>query len=221
MCQAIARMKQMRNNNCTPNVIKFFAFFICLSFQPCYGAEPEDMLSAANDALIFYGDGIGDSKKINVQLDKLSSSKIDSMVVLAQMLRTLTINPPKGELQWGFARKFSKHVRLAINNQEITKARPELILELMLTQYLAKSYLGLFEHAPENEGLIISMSDIELSELFQKSFSQNLDRKDKGTWRFVLHALTMANKDVLNAPSNYRHPLVVHRGVRSLRANLQ
>lgn len=196
------------------DVVSLFTILL-LFFSPYGRADDLRMLATINDVFIFYGEGVGSKSKI---LDDINLLRLEGGVRgdLAGALNELVSAYGGEELPWDFSRRFSRVIRLSLNNADIASVESGVVLEFIAVQYLSKCYLGMFELAPEEVGKLVSKNELELIGFFDGRYSLALDRKGKGTWLFVKEAVSSSRNHDVNKNVNRCFPLVVYRGVRGL-----
>lgn len=198
------------------NAIRALVLIMLLLSQACYGDDFRSNLNVVNNALVFYGDGIGELDTVRSEIRVLLMSNTESVRNLGFILDEIVVAQPSQELSWDISRRLSKAIRSVLAGVKITEASPKLVLEFISSQYLIKSYLGLFEIAPEDIEMIISMSDLELLKVYDDYYSSSLSMKAYSSWLFVRKAILLSYQTSNNPGSAYRTPIVVYRGVRTL-----
>lgn len=198
------------------NAIRALVLIMLLLSQACYSDDFRSNLNVVNDALVFYGDGIGELDTVRSEIRVLVMSNTESVRNLGFILDEIVAAQPSQELSWDISRRLSKAIRTMLAGVKITEASPKVILEFISCQYLMRSYLGLFEIAPEDIEMIISVSDLELIKIYNDYYSGSLSRKAYSSWLFVRKAILLSYQTSNNPSAASRAPIVVYRGVRTL-----
>ncbi|HCF4069080.1 TPA: hypothetical protein NIE13_006345 [Pseudomonas aeruginosa] len=126
-----------------------------------------EALATTNDVLILAGEGYGKKDDISSRTQQLRSYKDLPEQALADMRQLSEALTPllqqestDNELAWSAAFQIAGPVRGVVQAAEQAGvADQKLMVEFMLTQYLYRSYFGLFELAPEAQDSLIAQNE--------------------------------------------------------------
>ena len=187
-------------------------------------ASPREMITLANDVLVYSNERIGNPAELERRIGALSGSAeypgSDVHAAFKITLADLMQSAARGQdLPWETPRDFSRITRDIVSNIEYKQADTQLLLEFIALQYLAKSYLGIYELAPEQERSVISKNELQLIEVIEQRLALSVGSKQKSTLAYVKKAIADSLYEQLRF-SPKATPLVVYRGTRSLSKGL-
>lgn len=185
-----------------------------------------EALATTNDVLILAGEGYGKKDDIASRTQQLRSYKdlpeqalVDMRQLSEALAPLLQQESTDNELAWSAAFQIAGPVRGVVQAAEQAGvANQKLMVEFMLTQYLYRSYFGLFELAPEAQDSLIAQNEQGLLKSLAQRLPETAASPVSSQRRCVERAVSNLDVEVNKVRLT---PLVFYKCARGLAGGLE
>jgi hypothetical protein len=180
-----------------------------------------EALATTNDALMYASESYGDVDVLLAKMQRLRhASDLGGddqrlLVGLADQLEPLVQQVRAGgDVPWSTAGELARSVRDLVRASEGSAAADQgVALEFLLTQYLYRSFFGVFELAPEQQDSMVSKNEKELLQGLQGQVGIPKEVRQASAWHCLERAVANLEADAKEVNLT---PLVFFKCTRNL-----